>query len=154
MTEYRVLTIHQPWASLLVSGEKPVENRTRRPPANLIGSWIAIHASARAPAPLDGQFGHTQAASLPRGAIIGLGKLWGWFSISKFGVNSCRISTYEIEKIRESPHFSGPVGLVFREMVGLEKPVPYKGRQGWPRVKQEEEQLIQLLDGVRQLRLF
>lgn len=40
----RALTISQPWADLIASGEKWIENRPRLPPEKLIGERIAIHA--------------------------------------------------------------------------------------------------------------
>jgi hypothetical protein len=43
----RALTVHQPFASLIIAGAKPFEFRSRRPPAALIGKRIVIHASAR-----------------------------------------------------------------------------------------------------------
>ncbi|MEE4451490.1 hypothetical protein [Novosphingobium resinovorum] len=42
----RALTVHQPFASLIMAGAKPYEFRNRRPPAALIGEPIVIHASA------------------------------------------------------------------------------------------------------------
>lgn len=42
----RALTVHQPFASLIMAGAKPYEFRNRRPPAALIGKPIVIHASA------------------------------------------------------------------------------------------------------------
>lgn len=42
----RAMTVKQPWASLIASGEKRIENRSWRPPAALIGERIAIHAGA------------------------------------------------------------------------------------------------------------
>jgi hypothetical protein len=38
------LTVKQPWAQAIARFGKDVENRTRRPPARLIGQRIAIHA--------------------------------------------------------------------------------------------------------------
>lgn len=43
----RALTVHQPFASLIMAGAKPFEFRNRRPPAALIGQRIVIHASAQ-----------------------------------------------------------------------------------------------------------
>lgn len=43
----KVITLHQPWASLIAIGEKPFETRSWAPPASLIGRPIAIHAAAR-----------------------------------------------------------------------------------------------------------
>lgn len=38
------LTLHQPWASLVAAGRKPIENRSWAPPKGLIGHDFAIHA--------------------------------------------------------------------------------------------------------------
>ncbi|MFC0206403.1 ASCH domain-containing protein [Novosphingobium soli] len=43
----KALTIHQPFASLVMAGAKPYEFRYLRPPAALIGQRIVIHASAQ-----------------------------------------------------------------------------------------------------------
>lgn len=39
------LTVKQPWAEAIARHGKTVENRTRRPPAHLLGQRIAIHVS-------------------------------------------------------------------------------------------------------------
>lgn len=44
---YPVLTVFQPWASLIAEQLKPLEFRSRKPPAKYVGRRIAIHASAR-----------------------------------------------------------------------------------------------------------
>jgi hypothetical protein len=44
----KALTIWQPWATLIAIGAKPYEFRRWRPYRSLIGTRIAIHASARA----------------------------------------------------------------------------------------------------------
>ena len=43
----KVLTVWQPWASLIAIEAKPYEFRGWRPPNSLIGTRIAIHAAAR-----------------------------------------------------------------------------------------------------------
>lgn len=43
----KVITVWQPWASLIAIGAKPYEFRSWKPPASLIGRRIAIHAAAR-----------------------------------------------------------------------------------------------------------
>jgi hypothetical protein len=43
----KVLTVWQPWASLIAIGAKPYEFRSHRAPKTLIGQRIAIHAGAR-----------------------------------------------------------------------------------------------------------
>lgn len=49
----KVLTIWQPWATLIVEGAKPFEFRGWRPPASLIGQRIVIHAAARKEKPIE-----------------------------------------------------------------------------------------------------
>ncbi len=45
----KVLTVWQPWASLIAIGAKPYEFRGHLPPRALVGQRIAIHAGARPP---------------------------------------------------------------------------------------------------------
>ena len=39
------LSITQPWASAIVLGSKRIENRTWRPPEDMMGEYLALHAS-------------------------------------------------------------------------------------------------------------
>lgn len=43
----RVLTVFQPWASLIMAGAKPYEFRSKRPPRTILNQRIVIHAAAR-----------------------------------------------------------------------------------------------------------
>ena len=43
----RTLSVRQPWASLICSGIKDVENRTWAPPVSAIGEKLLIHASGK-----------------------------------------------------------------------------------------------------------
>lgn len=43
----KVLTLHQPWASLIALGVKTIETRSWRAPESLIGQRFAIHAAAK-----------------------------------------------------------------------------------------------------------
>ncbi len=43
----KALTVHQPWAEAIVSGVKPVENRSWPLPRDYIGKPIAIHAGKK-----------------------------------------------------------------------------------------------------------
>jgi hypothetical protein len=40
----RVLTVWQPWASLIITGAKPYEFRGRKPPSTIVDQRIVIHA--------------------------------------------------------------------------------------------------------------
>lgn len=41
----KAISLHQPWAELVMSGEKKIETRSWMPPRALVGERIAIHAS-------------------------------------------------------------------------------------------------------------
>lgn len=45
----KVLSLHQPYASLIASGLKTIETRSWSAPASLIGKRIAIHAAGKRP---------------------------------------------------------------------------------------------------------
>ncbi|MYE38465.1 MAG: ASCH domain-containing protein [Candidatus Spechtbacteria bacterium SB0662_bin_43] len=45
----KVITLHQPWASLIALGIKDIEARSWSPPQRLIGETIAIHAAKVVP---------------------------------------------------------------------------------------------------------
>lgn len=49
----KVLSLHQPWASLVALGVKTIETRSWRAPASLIGERFAVHA-ATTPLPVGG----------------------------------------------------------------------------------------------------
>lgn len=79
MIEFPAITLHQPWASLLIAGVKVHETRGFRLPDRLIGQWVAIHAAKRQPALLQGldpicrrALGADYFRRLPRGAVLGL----------------------------------------------------------------------------------
>lgn len=40
----KAITLHQPWASLIVEGVKKIETRSWLPPKQVLGKQIAIHA--------------------------------------------------------------------------------------------------------------
>jgi len=54
----KTLSVKQPWASLICSGVKDVENRTWAPPMTAIGEKLLIHASAK-------KFSPREMGSLP-----------------------------------------------------------------------------------------
>jgi hypothetical protein len=69
----KILSIRQPWASLIVSGAKDVENRTW--PTRYRGR-ILVHASQRADDicsdDIERRFGLSLPAELPLGGIVGM----------------------------------------------------------------------------------
>lgn len=126
MTVRLALTLHQPWADLVVSGTKPIENRgwapspARCPP----GTWIAIHAGLH----YDVEGEHAAAGILSQqhykfrrpqrgtnpdymGAVVGLARFAG------------------TTKSSTSPWFFGPVGWLFDRAFPIQ-PIRCTGRQG------------------------
>jgi hypothetical protein len=113
MTTYKVLTIRQPWASLIVDGVKPVENR----------SWITnhrgpllIHAGkAWSNADADDifeRFGLTlNKWDMTFGAVIGIADL------------------VDVVDQHKSPWFCGPYAWVLRNARPI-KPIPMNGQLG------------------------
>ena len=64
----KVLTVQQPWASLIVGGIKDVENRSWH---TTYRGRLGIHAGLRYDQELVDQYGHLLDEDPPLGAIIG-----------------------------------------------------------------------------------
>lgn len=110
----KALSIKQPWASLIISGLKPVENRTSK--WNHKGP-LAIHASKMFDKNYD-----KSILSLGLGDIIEKSKkLTGGF-IGSVNMIDCVTE-------HDSLFFSGPYGYVFENPKKCDL-VPYKGQQG------------------------
>jgi len=116
----RILTVRQPWASLIVMGHKPVENRTWRTDyrgdvAIVAGRAIdigdrAIEGVQRCLAPMiDRKAAEEAIFSLPRGGIIGLAELW------------------DEKPTMDSWWFTGPNGLLLRNPRRLKALLPFRG---------------------------
>lgn len=134
MTTMKALSIRQPWADLIVSGEpvcigsalkgyaiKDVENRSRR--THYRGK-VLVHASKRWEA---------DAAQELRGKGVCIG------AIKDYPAGAIIGSVYIVDCVTESnsPWFTGPFGWVLKNPVVFPQPVPMKGRLGlfnveWP----------------------
>jgi hypothetical protein len=109
MRTYKVLTIRQPWAQLIVWGVKPVENR----------SWLTNHRGAllihagmkyeKVPE-LEERYGFTED-DCESGAIIGIANL------------------VDVVEDHPSPFFCGPFGWVLDNVRGID-PIPMRGKLG------------------------
>ena len=111
----RVLTIWQPWASLIVHGPKRIENRTRKPWSRLHGQLIGIHAGARIDTDTESDYAtrYQLPAPLPHGALLGVARIIG-----------------TVEK-SDDPWFFGPVGIKLADVVAFSSPVPMRGAQSY-----------------------
>ncbi len=117
----RALSIRQPWAWLIVSGYKDIENRTW---ATRFRGRVYVHAG-KLTLPLEAfpaqrdylrRAGIVLPPDLPRGALVGEVTITGCVEHS---VN---------------PWFCGPYGFVLAEPVIYPVPVPCRGRLGFFRV--------------------
>ena len=124
----RALTLTQPWAGLVASGVKLIENRPWKPPTKMMGERFAIHASRAVD--LD------TIAELDVDHDIPERPVW---RITSAIVGVATLDTYvtDVRQIAEymAPEqerwFFGPVGFVLRDVVQLASPVPCKGALGF-----------------------
>lgn len=77
----KALTVRQPWAWAIASGKKRFENRNWKPSPKDVGTWIAIHSSAKGPETL-GEIQHVEmlmgesaAGQLHLGVIVCVARL-------------------------------------------------------------------------------
>jgi len=137
----RFQSIKNPWARAVALGIKPIENRRQAPPKHLIGQQVGIHAGLS----WDG-FSGTHEAHMPdgsiihrtncvRGGIIAVGTLVG-FGYTREGLLA--LVTPEELVWWAYPQF----GIVYRQVVMLETPVPVRGMLGWPRMPADVEAAV------------
>lgn len=109
------LTLWQPWAWAVAYAGKQVENRSWKPPRQLVGEWIAIHAGQRFDRSAVQQIrelGIELAAECSqKGVIVAVARLVG------------------VVEESADPWFVGPVGWVLGEVQAV-KPLPCSGSQG------------------------
>lgn len=133
------ITLWQPWASLIFTGNKPDETRGFRYPAKHEGQTIAIHSAASFPALrhiseelhevcLD-VFGCGYNFSLPRGVILGTTRLSGCHPADLIAgfrdPNELACGDYSV----------GRFAWLLSEVRALALPIPAKGKQGWWKVR-------------------
>ena len=129
----RALTVTQPYAGLLVSGIKRIENRTRKiiSPAHF-GTTIAIHASRE----IDNDIVENmklRSFTLPKGAlttgaILGVAELCGMIDLENGG----RLSDFfdDDDVADQLPWLSGPIVYVLGAPRMFTKPISCKGMLG------------------------
>lgn len=151
----KVLTVWQPWASLIAIGAKPYEFRGRTPPAAYVGQRIAINAGARKivieevrallarlqsrsywQACLDPDLAVPllraildDAVQLPRGAIICTARLGsardGFEIASEFGMPQ------EARPNDSDRNQHANFGWPMLDVAAVVPPEPHRGQQGW-----------------------
>lgn len=117
----KALTIKQPWAELIASGRKRVENRTWK--TNYRGR-LAIHAgAAKVPAHLRGY--DLDEAKLDFGAVIATANLIACVSLDDTDPWN------EFSWLRNDVYAEGPWCWVLADVKRLRKPAPAKGKLGF-----------------------
>lgn len=107
--EFPVLTVHQPYALMLVAGKKPIEFRSWKLPEKYIGQRIFIHASLKEAEFYSGIVDPSTYITYSRlaeyneyfGCIVGsviFGKSEGPFDGSSYGVPSKTIYKWPVEQ--------------------------------------------------------
>lgn len=156
------LTLYQPWASAIAEGDKANETRSWRPPRQVIGRRLAIHAARRMPrisgaeAPklhraitasrLRQVHGEDWRRALPRGAVVAITRLAGCFLITGRDGGRLRLEGYGEDPGDVAPDPWGDFRTgrwvwVFRDTVRLAVPAPaLGGRQIWQWTEPEQEE--------------
>lgn len=135
------LTLWRPWTAIVLVGPKFIENRPWKPPRELIGKRIAIHASKQfheegwlrardllMKQGFDAKGDEFWRVASVKMAIVGTAVVDGYISHDQVA-DSYVGSSREIVKHITDPWFSGPVGWVLSDRRALERPVPCKGAQ-------------------------
>jgi len=144
----KAISLHQPWASLIMCGAKRVETRSWRPPESLIGERIAIHAAKRIDdCVLDDPFSRYIADPVrdaPQGVLLGSVLLEGVWLIEHRA--EAKMVAHEYHRLNEdgTPEFDyeavahelafgdftvGRWAWGLADVRRLNEPMPLRGRQ-------------------------
>lgn len=124
----RALSLNQPWASLVMSGEKTMETRSWPPPPEAIGTRIAIHAG-KAHKPADERWhdpifaSRVSFATLPYGCVLGSVVIVGVIEMTEAWID-------QVPPVERYLGWYEP-GRYAWELGGIQqiKPVPWRGAQ-------------------------
>lgn len=124
----RALTLWQPWASIVASGVKLIENRSWAPPGWLLGERFAIHAGKRydhKSALAAGELGAEVPSKneCPLGAIVATCEL---LAVARTKREAVRFSGDPSQQ----RWFFGKYGWVLENIVAVTPPIECRGWQG------------------------
>lgn len=125
---YYALSVHQPWATAIVLGFKPIENRDWAPWAKIIGKRTFIHSTKVRPeladcAAVSKLTGVPQSEVLqwPTGSVVG--------SVAVIG---CITDPQNLSPAAQA-WWAGPRAWLLEKPKAMVEPLPMKGAQGlWP----------------------
>ena len=123
----KALTLIQPWAGLVASGVKLVENRPWKPPAAMIGERFALHAGKTIDfgtvADLIAAGQRDRPVWRVRGAVVATARIVAWITHPH--------QLWEYTEPEQARWFFGPIGFVLADVRELAAPVPCKGMLGF-----------------------
>lgn len=142
MTPIPALTLHQPWASLVMAGVKRVENRSWAP-VQLRGPdprpmWVIIHAGLRLDKDRVMELGlaHPRLQPLLAGQFLDRGQVLGVACISR---------AVPVDQVIDL-FATGPWCWMLDRVLQLPEPIPARGRQGlWRPDPEVGEAIAELL---------
>lgn len=153
----RAVTLRHPWSFAIAHLGKDIENRTWKPPKQMIGQRIAIHGGALPKGhALEDCAGQARfiareiltpayLKSLPAAKKSFLSNLMP-LKVHHF-ITSGIVATAVLERVvteSDSPWFFGPYGWVLSDVITLTEPVHCKGAQGLWRLPEDVRQKMTL----------
>lgn len=122
----RALSLKQPWLYAITDLGKRVENRTWKPPGNMVNERIALHASKKK----DGNewdaaeqiYGSPITVVVPTGVIVASAVITGWIDTTT-GNPMVDPEWW----VKQEKWFLGPVGWILDNLHVLDKPIPATG---------------------------
>lgn len=118
----KALTLHQPWAHLVASGAKLVENRPWEPPAFLVGKRFAIHAGKKWDQEAADKIEEVLGLELTKDDVI-FGAVLATARLVKVVT-----SVDDIADVDQHKFFFGPHGWILEDVVAID-PIPQRGYQ-------------------------
>ena len=113
----KALTLHQPWASLIMDGRKTIETRSRA--WNYVGQF-AVHAGQHVDREACRRFGY-DPDTIPRGAVLG--------TVAKIG---CVQFPSPLAPPDDYGDFTpGRYGYLLSVPIKFREPIPARGMQGF-----------------------
>jgi hypothetical protein len=167
LPDLRALTLLRPWPIAIERAGKRCENRTRPPPAHLVGRFVALHAGKRYDRgewPWPGDVQAPPERECPQG-ITSVARIVGFHRVDgplgsvalsthrcvdgRVYTNTCYLESSghrcdarsRLAMLDRDPWWSGPVGILLDEVTPIE-PVPCKGALGYWRVPAPETAIV------------
>lgn len=167
----RAATLTQPWAGLVASGIKPIENRDRNIAGpDLFGKRVAIHASREIDEDvyariidIDGDAYRATYLDRSDGMLVAaIDTSSRWYKLSRITSAIIGVATLAAKIVGDDPDtlhaarehlgalagtgalkwYFGPIGYILTDIIALPEPVPCKGALGFWRVPHDKRDAI------------